>query len=75
MEDEVAEICHMAKAVKTKPAGAWTKRSKRTGPFIGRTKDGILIPRPDFKPESFTLRELDRAVRAVKRRRAETQAG
>jgi hypothetical protein len=75
MQGELADICHMAKAVKTKHTGAWMKRSAHSGQFIGRTKDGILIPRPDFKPESFTLSELDRAIRAVKRRRAETQAG
>jgi hypothetical protein len=45
-------------------------RSVRAGQFIGRTKDGLLIPRPDFKPESFSLRELDKAIRAAKRRQA-----
>jgi hypothetical protein len=51
------------------------ERSAKTGRFIGRTKDGLLIPRPDFKPESFTLRELDKAIRAAKRRQAAAQAG
>jgi hypothetical protein len=64
----------MAKAA-TKRTETWTKRSASTGQFIGRTKEGLLIPRPDFKPESFTLRELDKAVRAAKRRQAATQAG
>jgi len=52
-----------------------SKRSAASGQFLGRTEDGLLIPRPDFKPESFTLRELDRAVRAAKRRQAAAQAG
>lgn len=64
----------MAKAA-TKRTDTWTKRSDSTGQFIGRTEEGLLIPRPAFKPESFTLRELDKAVRAAKRRQAETQAG
>ena len=46
------------------------KRPARTGQFLGRTEDGLLIPRPAFKPESFTLRELDRAIRAAKQRQA-----
>ena len=54
---------------------ASARRPARTGQFLGRTEDGLLIPRPDFKPESFTLRELDRAIRAAKQRRAAAQAG
>ena len=49
-------------------------RSSASGQFLGRTKDGILIPKPDFMPTSFTLRELDKAIRAAKRRQAEAQA-
>ena len=64
----------MAKAA-SKRTGEWTKRSAATRQYLGRTKEGLLIPRPDFKPESFTLRELDKAVRAAKRRQAQTQAG
>lgn len=64
----------MAKAA-SKRTGEWTKRPAATDQYLGRTKEGLLIPRPDFKPESFTLRELDKAVRAAKRRQAQTQAG
>jgi hypothetical protein len=63
----------MSKAVKTKPSGS-AGRSVRSGQFIGRTKEGFLVPKPDFKPSSFTVRELEEAVRAAKRRQAATQA-
>jgi hypothetical protein len=43
-------------------------RSAATGQFIGRTRDGIAIARPAFRPESFTVRQLERAIRAVKAR-------
>jgi hypothetical protein len=64
----------MAKTAKQVPSRTFG-RSDKTGRFIGRTKDGLLIPRPDFKPESFTLSELDKAIRAAKRRQTATQAG
>jgi hypothetical protein len=64
-------MAKIGKAATAKP----TSRSGQTGRFVGRTKDGLLIPRPDFKPKSFTMRELDEAVRAVKVRRAVSQAG
>jgi hypothetical protein len=69
----LTDICDMRKDAKTKKLQI--ARSARAGQFIGRTKDGLLIPRPNFKPESFTLRELDKAIRAAKRRQAATQAG
>ena len=50
-------------------------RSATTGQFIGRTKDGIAIVRPAFRPESFTVRELERAIRAVKARNSRPVAG
>ena len=59
------DICHMAKAVKTIRA----KRSVESKHYIGRTAEGLLIPRPDFKPVSFTVRELQAAIRAVRRER------
>jgi hypothetical protein len=45
-------------------------RSSRTGRFIGRTKDGVLVPKPDFKPSSFTVRELREAVQAAKKQQS-----
>ena len=65
----LTDICHMANAAK-KTSDKPVKRSARTGQFLGRTEDGLLIPRPAFKPENFTLRELDRAIRAAKQRQA-----
>lgn len=70
---ELNDIRRMAKQAR-KATRTTVARSAKTGQFLGRTADGLLIPRPDFKPKSFTLRELDVAVRAVKRRQA-AQAG
>jgi hypothetical protein len=66
-----AETARMAKPPKRPRA----KRSPSRNQFLGRTEDGLLIPRPDFMPVSFTLRELDRAIRAAKRRQAADQVG
>lgn len=52
----------MAKtAVKTR-----AKRTTRSSDYIGRTKEGLLIPKPDFQPKSFTVRQLQEAIRAVR---------
>ena len=69
-DGELTDICHMANAAKPKTAAK--SRSARAGQFVGRTKDGLLIPRPAFRPKSFTLRQLDDAVKTVKRRQAAT---
>ena len=66
---ELNDIHRMAKQAR-KATGTTVGRSAKTGQFLGRTTDGLLIPKPDFKPKSFTLRELDEAVRAVKLRQA-----
>lgn len=34
--------------------------------YIGRTEEGLLIPRPPFRPSSFTVRELQNAIRAMR---------
>lgn len=79
---ELADIRHMANAKKKSPTRpvakaaakparkAAAKSAARKSQYIGRTEDGLLIPRPDFLPESFTLRQLDEAVRKVKRQLA-----
>jgi hypothetical protein len=61
----------MSKAAKSAKSGS---RSSGSGQFLGRAKDGTLIARPDFKPKSFTVRELREAVRNVQRREAEAEA-
>ena len=63
----------MSKAPK-QTRGIKTRRSSQTGQFLGRTKEGLLIPRPDFKPSSFTVRQLEEAIRAV-REEAAAKAG
>jgi hypothetical protein len=62
----------MRKAAKAKPSKV--VRSSKTGQFIGRTKEGLLIPKPDFQPKSFTVRQLQEAIRAV-REEATAKAG
>lgn len=46
-------------------------RSAKSGQFLGRAKDGTWIARPDFKPKSFTVRQLRKAVRDAQEREAE----
>lgn len=58
-----------------KPAKIARKPRPDAPASLGRTKEGVLIARPDFKPKSFTLRQLDEAIRAVKQRQAASQAG
>jgi hypothetical protein len=57
----------MSKTAKT-PAGKTVRRTSRPSEFLGVTKDGIWIPRPSFKPVSFTERQLERAIRVVRER-------
>jgi len=64
----------MGKAAKSKPSTT-ARRSAQSGQFIGRTKEGFLVPKPDFKPSSFTVRELQEAVQAAKRRQTAARAG
>ncbi len=63
----------MSKTSKTS-GGKTARRSSRPSPFLGVSKDGIRIPRPDFKPVSFTERQLERAVRVVLERERENEA-
>ena len=68
----MTDIHVMRKAAKAKASKV--VRSSKTGQFIGRTKEGLLIPKPDFKPKSFTVRQLQEAIRAV-REEATAKAG
>ncbi len=61
----------MAKAAKN----TRTKRLAQSKDYIGRTAEGLLIPRPDFKPVSLTVRELQAAIRAVRASEAAAKAG
>jgi hypothetical protein len=64
----------MSKTAKTSP-GKTVRRSSPSGQFLGVTKDGIRIPRPPFKPVSFTERQLERAIRDVRAREDRAAAG
>ena len=65
----------MAKVAKIAPRKS-IGGSAQTGKFLGRTAEGLLIPRPDFKPKSFTVRQLQEAIRAVRsEREAAAKAG
>lgn len=44
-----------------------SKRSAKGSQFIGRTAEGLLIPRPEFKPVNFTVQQLQEAIRSVRR--------
>jgi hypothetical protein len=71
MRIEIAAILRhiqvMSKTAKTS-GGKTVRRTSRPSEFLGVTKDGIWIPRPSFKPVSFTERQLERAIRAVRER-------
>ena len=51
------------------------KSSSRSGQFLGQTSDGVRIARPPFKPEGFTVRELQKAVRALRKTDTDTKLG
>lgn len=42
-------------------------RSEKSGRFLGQTSDGTRILRPAFKPQDFTIRELEKAIGDVRR--------
>jgi hypothetical protein len=67
-------IRSMSKTARS-PAKVSIGRNAQTGEFLGRAKDGTLIAKPDFKPVRFTVRELDRAIRAVRGRDDKALAG
>jgi hypothetical protein len=58
--------------MKTEPT---VRRSSQTGQFIGHAEDGTAIARPAFKPESFTVHELRKVIRAVRAREQTAKAG
>jgi hypothetical protein len=57
----------MSKTAKTS-GGKTVRRTSRPSEYLGVTNDGIRIPRPSFKPVSFTERQLERAIRVVRER-------
>lgn len=54
--------------------GVLVRRNERTGQFIGHAEDGTAIARPAFKPEKFTVRELQKVIRAVRGREQTAKA-
>jgi hypothetical protein len=64
----------MSKIAKSPPKKS-TGRAAQAGQFLGRASDGTLIARPSFKPVSFTVRELERAIRTVREREDKAVAG
>ena len=64
----------MSKTAKTS-AGKNIRRSSHSGEFLGVTKDGIWIPRPPFKPVSFTERQLNKVMRELRERELPAKAG
>ena len=50
-------------------------RSAKSGQFLGRTRDGIAVAKPAQTPKSFSVSELRRVVRDVKREETARKAG
>ena len=67
-------LCVMAKLSPSK-LEELGRRDGRTGQFIGHAEDGTAIARPAFKPEKFTVRELQKVIRAVREREQTAKAG
>ncbi|MFZ1680477.1 MAG: hypothetical protein WAT70_05610 [Rhizobiaceae bacterium] len=53
----------------------YVSRGSQAGQIIGRAEDGTRIMRPSFKPQGITLREIEKAIRAVREREAVAKAG
>jgi len=68
------DIPPMAKSAKN---GSHKKasRSATSGEIYGRTREGLAIAKPAFKPKSFSVSELERVMRDVKREEAARKAG
>mgnify|MGYP003382418046 CR=1 FL=1 len=71
---QMNNLLHMEKQATSK-TGSWVRRDGRSGQFIGHAEDGTAIAKPAFKPESFTLRELRKVIRAVRDREQTAKAG
>lgn len=67
-------IYTMSKNAKTKVVTK-TASSSKERQILGYTKDGIAIVRPPFAPSSFTVRDLQKAVRGLKRDNISSDAG
>ena len=50
-------------------------RDSRTGQFLGQTRDGTWIARPPFKPEGFTVRQLQKVIREMRKEEADAKLG
>jgi hypothetical protein len=68
------DIWRMVKSAKN---GSHKSKSRSaTGSEIyGRTREGLAIAKPAFKPKSFSVSELERVMRDVKREEAARRAG
>jgi hypothetical protein len=64
----------MAKSAKKSTTNT-VARSAKSGQFLGRTRDGIAVAKPAQTPKSFSVSELRRAVRDVKREETARKAG
>ena len=68
-------MTNVAKAKQRNKTGrnvAVNGKPSKSGRYLGRASDGTLIARPDFKPHGFTLGKLQKVIRDVKKREAET---
>ncbi len=74
MQSAMHDIRPMAKLEKKSNSKAIV-RSAKSGQFLGRTRDGIAVAKPAQTPKSFSLGELRRVVRDVKREETARKAG
>jgi hypothetical protein len=66
------DIFRMTK-ISTRPKT--TMRDSRSGQFLGQTSDGTWIARPPFKPEGFTVRQLQKVIRELRKTDADRKLG
>jgi hypothetical protein len=66
------DIFRMTK-ISTRPKT--TMRDSRSGQFLGQTSDGTWIARPPFKPEGFTVRQLQKVIREMRKEEANAKLG
>ena len=69
----IDDIPFMARSIKNgRPKKA--SHAAKGDEIYGYTREGLPVWKPAFKPKSFTVHELQRAVREVKRRIEQTRS-
>jgi hypothetical protein len=69
------DIFDMAKTAIRKSPSKTVPRDSRSGQFLGQASDGTWIARPPFKPEGFTVRQLQKVIRELRKTEADPKLG